>query len=171
MSRPPDQSTHAAREALAARERELLAALRGGPIPEGFDAAAVQRSATSLSNKRLREAARAMPAHAKWLGEAWATLFATFASLRSAPAEGGPLADACAFINWVRSSSMTLPPLTRGPCVEMLFVRMRWRRTKGGMAPRRGLHVRVGFFRNRPRLLLAFRFAAPSAILERHIWI
>jgi hypothetical protein len=171
MSRPPDQSTHAARETLAARERELLAALRGGPIPEGFDAAAVQRSATSLSNKRLREAARAWPAHAKWLGETWATMFATFASLRPAPGEGGPLADGRAFIDWAHTSGVKLPPFTRGAHVEMLFVRLRWRRTRGGMAPRRGLHVRAGFFRDRPRLLLAFRFAAPSAIIERHIWI
>jgi hypothetical protein len=88
----------AAPERLAAEQAALVRALvAGGPVPDGFDPGRVRATAAALAGKRAREVARAWPALAADLGEAFTDRFVAFAAGRPPPASGGALADGLAF--------------------------------------------------------------------------
>jgi hypothetical protein len=171
MSTPSAPSDDAVREALQARQLQLLQALRGGTLPDGFDAAAVQRCGQSLIRKRTREAARALPAHSRWLERLWVPQFARFAIEQPAPSQGGPMADGLAFLRWLQVQSLIEQPAPRNVRVEAFFVRLRWKSTPDGAEPRRGPRIRLAFFTDRPRMLLAIRFTSRHHLFERHWWI
>ncbi|MBP2707144.1 hypothetical protein JOL79_25490 [Microbispora sp. RL4-1S] len=97
----PSQGPEAAREALAAAQRGLLAALlAGGPVPAGFDAGRIAIEARSLLAKRAGSVARVMPGLARELGAAFGRTFAAYGEGRPRP-EGGSRADAEAFARWL----------------------------------------------------------------------
>lgn len=80
---------------LASRQAALLAALvAGGPLPAGFDAAAVGVAALALRRKRAGEVARAWPAVAAALGPEWGERFTHWAVGRT---PRGSLLDGWAF--------------------------------------------------------------------------
>lgn len=82
----------------AARQAALLAALLRGDEPaEGFVAAQAAAAGRSLRRKRARAAARAWPALALELGDAFDARFDAFARAAGAPPSGDPLADGLAF--------------------------------------------------------------------------
>ncbi|MCX5690751.1 MAG: hypothetical protein NTV94_13380 [Planctomycetota bacterium] len=170
MSTPSAQLFDANRETLQARQLQLLQALRGGTLPEGFDAAAVQRCGQSLIRKRTREAARALPAHSRWLERLWIPQFARFALERPAPSRGGPMADGLTFLRWLEAQSLIEQPPPRNVRVEAFFVRLRWKSTPDGAEPRTGPRIGLAFFTNRPRILLAARFTSRHHLFERHWW-
>lgn len=171
MSTQTAPSDDAVRAAIQARQLQLLQALRGGAVPAGFDAAAVQRCGQSLIRKRTREAARALPAHSRWLEHLWIPQFARFAIERPAPSRGGPMADGLAFMSWLQDQSLIEQPEPRNVRVEAFFVRLRWKSTPDGAEPRRGMRIGLAFFTDRPRMLLAVRFTSRRHLLERHWWI
>lgn len=171
MSLPPMQTSAEIRARLQHQQRQLLDALRGHQVPKGFDAAAVHRCGQSLVRKRRREAARALPGHAKWLEPLWTAQFAAYAAACAAPGRGGPLADALGFLRWIQALAPL--PATQRPRnvrVESVFVNLRWRVTPEGAVPRSGLRLAWAFFGEHPRLLLAVRFASRRRIVERHWW-
>jgi hypothetical protein len=95
------------REALAAAQAELVAALvAGGPKPPGFDAERLRIQAAGLVAKRRGGVARALAAIAPSvlteLGPRLAAEFAAYAEGRPKPS-GGSRADAQAFVAWLRS--------------------------------------------------------------------
>ncbi|EWC61685.1 hypothetical protein UO65_3043 [Actinokineospora spheciospongiae] len=93
-----------ARERLAARQAELLAALLAdGPAPAGFDAEALRVEADALLAKRRRVVALIDPEVAESCGEDFAPLFAEYA--RGNPRRDGSRAreDAAAFAAWVEA--------------------------------------------------------------------
>lgn len=170
MSTPSAPSDDAVRDAIQARQLQLLQALRGGTLPEGFDAAAVQRCGQSLIRKRTREAARALPAHSRWLERLWAPQFARFALEHPAPARGGPMADGLAFLRWLEAQSLIEQPAPRNVRVEAFFVRLRWRSMPDGAEPRSGPRLGLAFFPDHPRILAAVRFTSRRRLFERHWW-
>ncbi|MEA2149093.1 MAG: hypothetical protein QOD69_923 [Solirubrobacteraceae bacterium] len=86
------------RTAYAARQAQLLdALLRGGDYPPGFVAAQADAAGHALRRKRARAVARAWPALALDLGDAFGARFDAFARAVDAPASGDPHADGLAF--------------------------------------------------------------------------
>ena len=80
-----------ARRSLAAEQRRLLAALAGGPVPPGFDAARLALAGRTLLNKRRRGVERRWPALAATPG--FAGRFEAYARLHPLTADDGPTAD------------------------------------------------------------------------------
>lgn len=76
MSAPLDAGLAAAQEAL------VRAMTADGPVPDGFDAAAVRAAAHGILLKRAGEVARAWPALAGSYGASWKTVFADWAAGR-----------------------------------------------------------------------------------------
>lgn len=71
------------REALAAAQRALVAALvAGGPVPPGFDPGLVGAASRALLRKRAGEVARAWPALAASFGPRWSERFVRWAEGR-----------------------------------------------------------------------------------------
>ncbi|MFI9362387.1 hypothetical protein ACIG5E_15250 [Kitasatospora sp. NPDC053057] len=99
--RPVDEgTTAAARERLARRQEELLAALvAGGPVPPGFDPDQVRAQSTGLAAKRRDTTAKIAPDLPRLLGAQYGPLFLGYA--RTHPQTGGYRADARAFAGWV----------------------------------------------------------------------
>ncbi|GAA1586830.1 hypothetical protein GCM10009678_81700 [Actinomadura kijaniata] len=68
---------------LAARQEALVRAMTaGGPLPPGFDAAAVRAAADAILRKRAGEVARAWPALAACYGDRWRAAFTAWAAER-----------------------------------------------------------------------------------------
>ncbi|WP_441249831.1 hypothetical protein [Kitasatospora sp. McL0602] len=98
-----------ARERLARRQAELLAALvAGAPVPTGFDPAQVRVQARGLAAKRRETVARVAPEPARLLGAAYGPLFQQYAEQH--PVAGGHRADARAFAAW----ALTRPEAAAG---------------------------------------------------------
>ncbi|OLR94977.1 hypothetical protein [Actinokineospora bangkokensis] len=92
------------RERLAAQQSEFLrAVLADGPVPEGFDAAALRVEAGALVAKRGRVVAMIDPETAERCGDDFPALFAEYA--RGNPRREGSRAreDAAAFAAWVEA--------------------------------------------------------------------
>ena len=90
-----------AREALAAAQAELVAALvAGGPEPSGFDAERLRIQAQSLIAKRRGGVARALAVFAPELLPELGPHFTAYAEGRPKPS-GGSRADAQAFAAWL----------------------------------------------------------------------
>jgi hypothetical protein len=75
------------RQALAAEQRALLAALAGGSVPPGFDVGRVALAGRTLLNKRRRAVERAWPALAAV--PAFVDHFAAYAAAVPLPRGGG----------------------------------------------------------------------------------
>ncbi len=107
MSDPPaapapgdDRALATARERLARRQEELLAALvAGGPVPPGFDPVQVRAQSTGLAAKRRDTTAKVAPDLPRLLGPRYGPLFLDYA--RTRPQTGGYRADARSFAAWV----------------------------------------------------------------------
>lgn len=79
---------------LADAQAKLLAALvDGAPLPEGFDADAMQELSGSLSHKRARTAAQVWPRLARCLGPRFATMFQEHVAPQPLLHLHGPLVD------------------------------------------------------------------------------
>ncbi|CAM5337682.1 putative protein OS=Kitasatospora aureofaciens OX=1894 GN=GCM10010502_35160 PE=4 SV=1 [Kitasatospora aureofaciens] len=95
-----ERSTGIARERLARRQEELLAALvAGGPVPPGFDPGQVRAQSAGLAAKRRDATAKVAPDLPRLLGAQYGPLFLGYA--RTHPQTGGYRADARAFAAWV----------------------------------------------------------------------
>lgn len=93
---------------LAARQAELVAALvAGGPLPPGFDPAALAAARAVLLRKRAGDVARHWPLLAAGLGADWPATFARWAAGRPT---GGSLRDGWDLAHDLRDRG-ALPPL------------------------------------------------------------
>jgi hypothetical protein len=96
------------RDALAARQSELLhALLRGGDFPAGFDARMASAAALALRRKRAQAVARSLPALAQALGEQFEPLFCEHAAAAPSPAKPGGMADGLRFAHAVPAAMLT----------------------------------------------------------------
>ncbi|PPK64683.1 hypothetical protein V5P93_005927 [Actinokineospora auranticolor] len=90
------------RAELAAAQAELLrAVLAGGPVPDGFDAAAVRVEAAALLAKRRRIVAQLAPGVAEEVGDRYAELFAAYAAGNPRVTGSRFREDAAAFETWL----------------------------------------------------------------------
>ncbi|MEU6075327.1 hypothetical protein [Micromonospora sp. NPDC047074] len=93
---------------LAERQAALVAALvAGGPVPPGFDPAALAAAGAALLRKRAGEVARHWPLLAAGLGPRWQSTFAGWAAGRPT---AGSLRDGWDLARDLRDRG-TLPPL------------------------------------------------------------
>ncbi|MFA1542069.1 hypothetical protein [Actinomadura monticuli] len=138
MSGPFDPGLAAAQEAL------VLAMTSGGPLPDGFDAAAVGAAARGILLKRAGEAARAWPALAASYGPAWREAFTGWAAAR--PTRGS-FRDGWDFARAHRGD------LGAGAARELALAEVRW--SYDGEAP------------PRPRALAVRRTPGGVAVLVR----
>ncbi|SCL69113.1 hypothetical protein [Micromonospora peucetia] len=93
---------------LAERQAALVAALvAGGPVPPGFDPAALATAGTALLRKRAGEVARHWPLLAAGLGPQWPAIFARWAAGRPT---AGSLRDGWDLARDLRDQG-SLPPL------------------------------------------------------------
>jgi hypothetical protein len=138
-------------ERLAVDQAALVAALtaRGEP-PPGFDAARLQAAADSLAKKRARAAARAWPGLAESFGPSYQAIFLEFAAQVTLPRDGGPLADARAFVRY-RESRNDVPDDVRR---RALAVDLRFKTTGRGLVARRLPACRMAWFRTARRLVV-----------------
>lgn len=91
------------RDALAAMQHELLAALvAGADAPPGFAPGRIRVQARALLDKRARAAAAHHPWLADALGADYSSRFADYARDRPKPAGSGGHADALAFEEFLR---------------------------------------------------------------------
>jgi hypothetical protein len=140
------------RARLARAQAALVDALtRGAPPPPGFDAGRVALAARALSSKRARGIARACPAAARALGSEFERAVADYAATCPAPAAGGPVEDAEAFLRW-RARAADLPDALRR---ELLRLRLR-----------RGWPVRATRLTESGSLLLGARLGRVSRLIE-----
>src|SRR5262245_61180971 len=87
------------RRRLAEDQARLVQALTGlGEAPAGFDSDRLRAASEALARKRSRAVARAWPALARALGEAFDEKFCAFADHTPLPSVGGALADGRAFV-------------------------------------------------------------------------
>jgi len=125
------------RRSLAAAQAGFVRALvAGGEVPDGFDPERLRATAVSLRRKRAREVARAWPALAAAMADAWTSRFVAYADGRPPPA-GGALADGLAFADALAGAG-ELPAAAR---TERLAARARLVGRPGGYLPRRGPFV------------------------------
>ncbi|MFF0392750.1 hypothetical protein ACFYS8_29205 [Kitasatospora sp. NPDC004615] len=97
-----------ARNQLAARQEQLLAALvAGGPAPAGFDPAQLRTQAEGLIAKRQETVGHLMPELPELLGADFAPLFRRYAA--DHPLTGGYRADARTFAGWALDAAPTAP--------------------------------------------------------------
>jgi hypothetical protein len=152
-----DERERLAAERLAADQSALIAALAAhGEPPQGFDAARLEAAADSLAKKRARAAARAWPGLAESLGSSYRALFLEYAAVNTLPIDGGPLADARAFIRYQESRG-NLPDELRK---QALSVDLRFKLTARGLVARRLPSFRIAWLRNSRRLVVAIRIPA-----------
>jgi hypothetical protein len=120
-----------AREALAARQADLVAALvADAEVPAGLDAEQVRIQSAALVRKRGRSVALAAPELAAALGADYAAAFADYAAGR--PARGGSAHDAAEFARYLLSESAP----GRDRRVRKTARRVRGRRTRRRTARR-----------------------------------
>jgi hypothetical protein len=135
---------------LAAAQAALVRALTsGGPLPDGFDAGAVEAAARGILLKRAGEAARAWPALAASYGTSWRAAFTGWAAAR--PTHGS-LRDGWDFARAHRGD------LAGDAARELALAEVRWsydgdspprprrlavRRTPGGVAVRVRGYTRI----------------------------
>ena len=144
------------RVAYAERQAQLLAALLGGgEPPEGFAVAQAAASGRSLRRKRGGLVARALPALALDLGDAFDKRFDEHARTVDVPASGDPLEDGLLFARAVTRERL----LGDDARAEMLLARAALRR--------RGLFARAQWLRRpHPRLLVVVRLPGAG---PRHV--
>ncbi|WP_369182968.1 DUF692 domain-containing protein [Streptomyces sp. Y1] len=100
-----------ARDRLARRQEELLAALvAGGPVPPGFDPAQVRAQSAGLAAKRRDTTAKVAPELPRLLDGRYGPLFLAYA--RTHPQTGGYRADARAFGAWALAADDLTDDLT-----------------------------------------------------------
>jgi hypothetical protein len=140
-----------AREQLAQDQAALIAALaaRREP-PPGFDTARLQAAADSLASKRARAAARAWPGLAESFGARYQALFLDYSAQTTLPRDGGPLADARAFVRYLQSRN----ELTDDVRQQILTVDLRFKLTSHGLVPRRLPSCRIAWFRSQQLLVV-----------------
>lgn len=143
-----------ARARLATKQAELVAALAGrAAAPAEFDAVRLQAAAASLATKRRHAVARAWPSLTEALGDDFEERFRCFAAATPLPRFGGPVADGRAFLCWLG------PAADFGDACRLqeLRVDLRFRKTSGGLAPRRGPALEFAVLREARRLVIALR--------------
>jgi hypothetical protein len=107
------------RQALAAQQAQLVAALTAGAAPPAaFDPAQLHVAARALHRKRARAVAKTWPALARSLGHRFHDRFTGYATGHPLPATG-PAADGCAFAEYLLREN-DLPDHAR---VELLLYR------------------------------------------------
>jgi hypothetical protein len=121
------------RARLAARETELVHALRGGPTPPGLDPEMIALASAGITRKRARQVAKAFPALAGDLGADYDDAFAAFARANPPP-DGGALADGLAFASIVArerglSDAAKLERMVAASTVTTRHGRLKRRRT------------------------------------------
>jgi hypothetical protein len=143
----PDQ-----RSQFALDQSALLAALaaRARP-PQGFDPARLQAAADSLAKKRARAAARAWPGLAESFQTSYQANFLEYAAVTTLPIDGGPLADARAFIRYQESRG-DLPDTLHQ---QAIVVDVRFKSTARGLVARSLPGFRIAWLRNLRRLVVA----------------
>jgi hypothetical protein len=152
------------RERLAAAQSRLLRCLmEAAEAPPGFASGDVEAAAEALASKRRHAVARAWPTVVRWLGVRFRERFDGFARSMSLPGEGGPLADGRAFVRELAREG----PLPREVMRQVLAVDLRFRQTRRGLEPRRGLSVTWGRLEARGRVLLGVRWAGRG---EHWLW-
>jgi hypothetical protein len=92
---PPDP-----RVELARRQAQLVSALGGGDVPEGFDAKQVAIAAESLALKRGGMVRKMWPTLVQSLGESFTTLFADYATSFPPPEQISE--DGLGFARWLQ---------------------------------------------------------------------
>lgn len=94
MSNPPDP-----RIELARRQAELVRALSGGEVPQGFDSSQLTRASESLLLKRAGMIRKAWPALAASLGDRLIELCSSYAAMSPPP---NPIErDGLQFARWL----------------------------------------------------------------------
>ena len=112
----------------------VQALVRDAPAPSGFDDRHVRAATESLLRKRTRAVRRAWPRLVNALGDQFDPMFAAFA--RSTPVScGGPLADGRTFAASLAGNA----ELSDEARLEILAFDLRYKVTRAGLAPRRGL--------------------------------
>ena len=85
---------------LARRQAQLVGALGGGDIPEGFDAKQLAIAAESLARKRTGMIRKMWPVLLQSLGDDFSALFADYAATFPPPEEIGD--DGLRFAQWLQ---------------------------------------------------------------------
>lgn len=154
------------RDAYAAREAALLAALLGGHAPPaGFARAQADAAGRTLRRKRARAVRRAWPALAVALGERFGERFDAFARTQPPPACGAGLADGLAFA----TSRFARGALGDDVRVEIALARAAVVLRSGRWRPRRGVFAAVlALTAPYPRLLVVVRL--PRLGVRRAAW-
>jgi hypothetical protein len=138
------------RARIATEQGRLVSALlNSGPLPEGFDSRAVQATAISLVQKRLRAIVRTWPMLAQSLAPRLAALFQAYAQEEPLPQDGS-LADGRAFVHWVTRQS----PLPDACLLEAMTVDLHYRATAKGLVARRWLGFKVAWLPESRRLFI-----------------
>ncbi|QKG26498.1 hypothetical protein [Actinomadura verrucosospora] len=123
-----EANREAADAGLAAAQEALVRAMTaGGPMPAGFDGAAVRAAAHGILLKRAGEVARAWPALAAAYGASWKAEFAGWAAERPT---GGSFRDGWDFARAHRGG------LTGEAARELALAEISWA-YDGASAPRR----------------------------------
>ena len=118
-----------ARDRLAARQAELVAALvSGAAVPAGFDARLVGAARVALLHKRAGDVARHWPLLASGLGIDWLPTFRSWAATRPT---NGSLRD-----GWDLARELAAGDRLPAPAAEELAVREAGWRYDGASAPR-----------------------------------
>ena len=119
-----------ARDQLAARQAELVAALvSGAAVPAGFDARLVGAARVALLHKRAGDVARHWPLLASGLGGDWLPTFRSWAATRPT---NGSLRD-----GWDLARELAAGDRLPAPAAEELAAREAGWRYDGASAPRR----------------------------------
>jgi len=151
------------RGAYGAHQAQLLdALLRGEDFPAGFAAAQAVAAGSALRRKRAHAVARAWPALALCLGDAFDVRFEAFtrgvSAGTGAPACGDPLRDGLAF---ARSTAARGVPLGDDVRAEMLLARATLRR--------RAPWVRAAWLRRPYRRLLVVARLPRAGVWQRSL--
>jgi hypothetical protein len=144
-------ATNIDRENLERLQSSLAEALlKGESKLRGFDAERMQVASQALANKRRREAARAWPTVARWLGNDFASQFDRYSKQTPPPENGGPLADGWAFLRCLEAADR-LPSDVR---LARYAVDLRYRSRASGLSPRRSPTIRASLLLRPLRLVL-----------------
>lgn len=148
------------RAAYAARQAQLLGSLlRGDDPPPGVVAAQAEAAGSSLRRKRGRAVARAWPALALSLGEAFDARFDAFAHDAGLDDSGEPRRDGLAFARWLAAGRARLGDGVR---VEVLLARAALGRRGPWVAAARLHHPY-------PRLLVVARLPSGGRVVQRSV--
>jgi len=145
----PDALARIARE-----QEELVRSLTGkGEDPAGIDAHRLHATRQTLARKRAGAVAKLYPRLSQSLADDFPRLFETFAAETLLPQEGGALADGRAFARSLQKAKKC--PEAARP--ELLQVDLYWRRSRQGLARRRGFFLRLARFHDPRRFVVALR--------------